>query len=162
MEIDFTDQIKQLKADGEAGYPPNCNEGYEEKGGKCIEIVGYWKKKTVGEKNYPGKNVDRREDGVPKKKQKKRAFKKGEHRDKSGKLVKNSKGDEEKGYDLPQPKTKGLENPRNRHEYDNDRNVDVDAPVDLSDMMPQTKSLENPRNMHEYYKNLYKKVKGLD
>ena len=37
---------------------------------------------------YPGENVKRREDGVPQKKKKKRATKKGEHRDKSGKLKK--------------------------------------------------------------------------
>ena len=27
-----------LMADKEAGYPPNCNPGYEEKGGKCLPI----------------------------------------------------------------------------------------------------------------------------
>ena len=97
-----------------------------------------------------------------KKKTKKRACKKGEHRDKSGKLVKNSKGDLEEGYDLPQPRTEGLKNPRNQHTYDSDRDVNVDKPVDLSIYMPETKELENPRNMHEYYKNLYRKVKGLD
>ena len=37
-EIDFTEQIKQLEADKKAGYPPNCNEGYEEKDGKCVKI----------------------------------------------------------------------------------------------------------------------------
>ena len=36
-EIDFTDQIKQLEADEKSGYPPNCNEGYEEKDGKCTK-----------------------------------------------------------------------------------------------------------------------------
>ena len=91
MEIDFTDQIKQLKADKKAGYPPNCNEGYEEKDGKCVLIEGYWDKKKAKAKDYPGKNVKRRKDGVPMKKKKKRACKPGEHRDKSGKLVKNSK-----------------------------------------------------------------------
>jgi hypothetical protein len=155
MEIDFTDQIKKLKAIKECGCADNCDCS-----GDCGGNCGC--QEIQAEKNYPGKNVERREDGVPKKKQKKRACKKGEHRDKSGKLVKNSKGDEEKGYDLPQPKTKGLENPRNQHEYDNNRDVNVDGPVDLSPYMPQTKELENPRNMHEYYKNLYKKVKGLD
>jgi len=89
MEIDFTDQIKQLRADDKAGYPPNCKEGYEEKEGKCVEIEGYWKKNVA--KDYPGKNVKRRKDGVPVKKKKKRACKPGEHRDKSGKLIKNSK-----------------------------------------------------------------------
>ena len=62
----------------------------------------------------------------------------------------------------PQPKTKGLENPRNQHEYDVDRDVDGGEQVDLSQYMPKTKGLENPRNMNEYYKNLYRKVKGLD
>ena len=37
-EIDFTEQIRQLKADEKAGYPPNCNKGYEEKDGKCVLI----------------------------------------------------------------------------------------------------------------------------
>ena len=39
IEVDFTEQIKQLQAEKEAGYPPNCNEGYEAKDGKCVEIV---------------------------------------------------------------------------------------------------------------------------
>ena len=39
IEVDFTEQIKQLQADKEAGYPPNCNEGYEVKDGKCVKIV---------------------------------------------------------------------------------------------------------------------------
>ena len=38
-EIDFSDQINQLAADEKAGYPPNCNKGYEEKDGKCVKIV---------------------------------------------------------------------------------------------------------------------------
>jgi len=38
MEIDFTEQIRQLEADKKAGYPPNCNKGYEEKDGKCVPI----------------------------------------------------------------------------------------------------------------------------
>jgi hypothetical protein len=28
------------RADKEAGYPPNCNPGYEEKGGKCLPVNG--------------------------------------------------------------------------------------------------------------------------
>ena len=39
IEIDLTEQIKQLQAEKEAGYPPNCNEGYEAKDGKCVKIV---------------------------------------------------------------------------------------------------------------------------
>lgn len=160
MEIDFTDQIKQMNADEKAGYPPNCNEGYEEQDGKCIEIAGYWKQKTKAEKNYPGKNVERRKDGVPKKKTKKRSCKPGEYRDKSGNL-KKAKGEEE--ITPSQPQTKGLQNSRNKHEIDNfDRDVEVNEPVDMSQYMPETKPLTNPRNMNEYYKNLYRKVKGLD
>ena len=29
-------QKKKSKADDKAGYPPKCNEGYEEKDGKCV------------------------------------------------------------------------------------------------------------------------------
>ena len=39
-------------------------------------------------KHYPGKGVKRRKDGVPQKKRKKRATKKGEYRGKDGKLKK--------------------------------------------------------------------------
>ena len=62
----------------------------------------------------------------------------------------------------PQPKTKGLENPRNQHEYDGDRDVEGGEEVDLSEYMPKTKGLKNPRNINEYYRNLYRKVKGMD
>ena len=129
IEIDFTEQIKQLQAEKEAGYPPNCNEGYEAKDGKCVPIseneakkkenpfkkkgddkkkgekgeksddkkdgdnLPPWmkKKKKGNAKDYPGKNAERREDGVPKKKMKKRACKPGEYRDKSSD-IKKTKG----------------------------------------------------------------------
>ena len=29
---------EEVKADEKAGYPPNCNEGYEEKDGKCVKV----------------------------------------------------------------------------------------------------------------------------
>tara|TARA_Y100000310_G_C20506630_1_gene726712 strand:- start:635 stop:1009 length:375 start_codon:yes stop_codon:yes gene_type:complete len=111
--------------------------------------------------NYPGQKVKRKKDGVPKKKMKKRACKPGEYRDKNGNLQK-TKGESNESITPPQPKTKNLENPRNRHEYNGDRNLDINEPVDMSEYMPKTKGLENPRNMNEYYKNLYRKVKGLD
>ncbi|MAH49800.1 hypothetical protein CMI37_28505 [Candidatus Pacearchaeota archaeon] len=40
IEIDFTEQIRQLRADKEAGYPPKCNPGYKvsEDGKKCVKI----------------------------------------------------------------------------------------------------------------------------
>ena len=77
------------EANEKAGYPPNCNEGYVEKDGKCVPAKK--EKKGYAEKHYPGKDVPRRKDGVPKKKQKKRATKPGEHRDKGGKLMDNKK-----------------------------------------------------------------------
>jgi hypothetical protein len=48
----------------------------------------FWMKSDHKEGEYPGKDVERREDGVPKKKKKKRECKKGEYRDKSGNLKK--------------------------------------------------------------------------
>ena len=97
LEIDFTEEIKQLKADKKAGYPPNCNEGYEEKDGKCVlvekETDEAKHKKKGYAKDYPGKTVERRKDGVPKKKMKKRACKPGEYRDKSGSLKKTKGGE---------------------------------------------------------------------
>ena len=40
--IEEADKILQEKnsADDKAGYPPNCNEGYVEKDGKCVPIKG--------------------------------------------------------------------------------------------------------------------------
>lgn len=42
IEIDFSDQLefpfaKETEADQKAGYPPNCNDGYTEKDGKCVK-----------------------------------------------------------------------------------------------------------------------------
>ena len=76
--------------------------------------------------------------------------------------LKKTKAGEQVDMTPYSPKTKGLENPRNQHEHDSDREVEVNEPIDLSENMPKTKGLENPRNMNEYYKYLYKKVKGLD
>ena len=52
MTIDFikeADEFLQEKnrADDKAGYPPNCNEGYVEKDGKCVpsEKSNEWRKK---------------------------------------------------------------------------------------------------------------------
>ncbi len=45
----------QTKADEKAGYPPNCNEGYVAKDGKCVPIdesEGEWSKKK--KKNSKG------------------------------------------------------------------------------------------------------------
>jgi hypothetical protein len=194
MEVDFTDQIIELKkqdpcescacnpcicgsrgwkarADEKAGYPPNCNEGYEEKDGKCVVI-----KKSTAEKSYPGKSVKRRKDGVPKKKMKKRACKPGEYRDKSGNLKKTSKSHDDKHpgdgemdpiYPLPEsPQREFGENPRNVNTNPH-FNKDIDQYNKDADNAeapePKTREFgENPRNINEYYKNLYRKAKGLD
>ncbi len=71
--IDFTKDIIKAKNSNDC---PDCGES------SCV---------CESEASYPGENVERRKDGVPKKKMKKRACKPGEHRDKSGKLVKNKK-----------------------------------------------------------------------
>ena len=34
--IQEADKFLKDKADDKAGYPPNCNEGYVEKDGKCV------------------------------------------------------------------------------------------------------------------------------
>ncbi|MAF25932.1 hypothetical protein CL634_10210 [bacterium] len=70
-EIDFSDEIKQAAADELAGYPPNCNKGYEVKDGKCVKIVeekakdkgekdSSDKKKNGDEKNGDEKNGDKK------------------------------------------------------------------------------------------------------
>ena len=106
--------------------------------------------------NYPGQNVKRKKDGVPKKKMKKRACKPGEHRDKEGNL-KKTKADEKEGYN---PKTKPVSS---EHLESNPNFNKEDVSVEETELpLPPTKGLQNPRNMNEYYKNLYRKVKGLD
>ncbi len=155
MEIDFTDQIKQARADKEAGYPPNCNEGYEEKDGKCVEIEGYWKKKNMA--NYPGQNVKRNKSGVPTKKMKKRACKPGEYRDKSGKLKKTKGSDVD--IETPQPEPKDL----SEEKMESNPNFNKEIVVEETEVHvePSSRPLSE-RNREEYYKNLYRKVKGLD
>ena len=39
-EADKFLQDKKSKSDDKAGYPPNCNEGYVEKDGKCVPSDG--------------------------------------------------------------------------------------------------------------------------
>ena len=37
---------KKAEAEEDAGYPPNCKKGYEEKDGKCVPVAeSSWKKK---------------------------------------------------------------------------------------------------------------------
>jgi len=75
--IDFTDQINaNQKVCSECGELP------------CVCGSRSLSKHKSG---YPGENVERRKDGVPKKKAKKRACKPGEHRGKDGNLKKTKK-----------------------------------------------------------------------
>ena len=67
IEIDFTEQIKQLQAEKEAGYPPNCNEGYEAKDGKFVKIME--------------DNAKKKENPFKKKGDKKKGDKKGEEKE---------------------------------------------------------------------------------
>lgn len=86
IEIDFFNEEEPLSFDTfngnflkweEDGVCPLC---------KCLPCVcGSHAKHKSG---YPGENVKRRKDGVPAKKRKKKTSKKGEYRDKSGKLKK--------------------------------------------------------------------------
>ena len=71
IEIDLTEQIIKHYEDYDCG---NCSDLFEVEANE--------------KKGYPGKSVKRRKDGVPMKKKKKRSTKKGEYRDKSGKLCK--------------------------------------------------------------------------
>ena len=70
-EIDFTDQIKELNAkqeasaDDKAGYPPNCNEGYVAKDGKCVPINENEAKKK--ENPFKKKGDDKKKGGDKKK-----------------------------------------------------------------------------------------------
>tara|TARA_R110002051_G_scaffold319468_1_gene403574 strand:+ start:320 stop:601 length:282 start_codon:yes stop_codon:yes gene_type:complete len=38
MSDDILNRVAESYADEKAGYPPNCNEGYVEKDGKCVPI----------------------------------------------------------------------------------------------------------------------------
>ena len=46
-EADFLMSRYKSESDDKAGYPPNCNEGYVEKDGKCVpsEKSKEWRKK---------------------------------------------------------------------------------------------------------------------
>ena len=40
---EFYEKVKEqleIQADDKAGYPPNCNDGYIEKDGKCVPEEG--------------------------------------------------------------------------------------------------------------------------
>jgi hypothetical protein len=62
IEIDFTEQIRQLRADKKAGYPPKCNPGYKisEDGKKCVKIEEE-KASQEKEKTAPKQHARRRE-----------------------------------------------------------------------------------------------------
>ena len=59
-----------LQAEEKAGYPPNCNEGYVAKDGKCVPV----EKKSESKKNDNDeeKNGDDKKNGFPFDKKKKK------------------------------------------------------------------------------------------
>jgi hypothetical protein len=86
IEIDFTEQIKRLQAEKEAGYPPNCNEGYEVKDGKCVKITEDNAKKK---ENPFKKKEDKKEDKKGGKKEDKKGGKKGDKKEEEKESGKN-------------------------------------------------------------------------
>ena len=93
-EIDFSDQIKQAAADELAGYPPNCNKGYEAKDGKCVKIVED-KAKDKGEKD----SSDKKKNGDKKSGDKKSGDKKSGDKKNDDKKNGDEKNGDEKGKD---------------------------------------------------------------
>ena len=69
--INQADEIyQQVQSKEDAGYPPNCNEGYVEKDGKCVPVEedkAEWKKFEKKDDDEE-KNGDKKKDGDKKKK----------------------------------------------------------------------------------------------
>jgi hypothetical protein len=64
---DIFKSLEQLLADKKAGYPPNCNEGYVAKDGKCVPV----EEKSESKKNDNDKEKngdDKKKNGDDKKK----------------------------------------------------------------------------------------------
>ena len=64
---DIFESLEQLLAEKQAGYPPNCNEGYEAKDGKCVPV----EEKSESKKNDNDKEKngdDQEKNGDDKKK----------------------------------------------------------------------------------------------
>ena len=174
MEVDFTDKIKQCKAYQDDDHKPLQQHDMNCPSCGCSLGKMYVKYGTVMATNLILPNRMPYASNMFANEEEAEAYHKDDDKKKKKKKKKDPKimvtgpsappmAKAEDGEIVPpQPKTKGLENPRNQHEYDVDRDVDGGAQVDLSQYMPKTKGLENPRNMNEYYKNLYRKVKGLD
>ena len=173
MEVDFTNKIKQCKAYGpDDDHKPMQQHDMNCPSCGCSLGKMYVKYGTVMATNlilpnrmpYASNMLASKEESEAKKlsEQQKKKKKKDPKIMVTGPSSPPMAKAEDGKVVPPQPETKDLENPRNTHEYDVNRDVDGGEEVDLSQYSPKTKGLENPRNMNEYYKNLYKKVKGLD
>ena len=72
---DIFKSLEQLLAEKKAGYPPNCNEGYVEKDGKCVPVEENSAKKNDNDEEKNGedkeKNGDKKKKGNPFDKKKK-------------------------------------------------------------------------------------------
>ena len=74
---DIFESLEQLLAEKQAGYPPNCNEGYEAKDGKCVPVEEKSEsKKNDNDEEKNGddkkKNGDDKKNGFPFDKKKKK------------------------------------------------------------------------------------------
>ena len=67
---DIFNSLEQLLAEKKAGYPPNCNEGYVEKDGKCVPVEENSESKKND--NDEEKNGDDKKNGNPFDKKKKK------------------------------------------------------------------------------------------
>jgi hypothetical protein len=60
---DIFNSLEKLLAEKKAGYPPNCNEGYVEKDGKCVPVEeNSESKKNGNDKEKNGKDEEKNGD----------------------------------------------------------------------------------------------------
>ena len=74
MSEHILNKTARTLADEKAGYPPNCNDVYVAKDGKCVPVEGdsaEWKKDKKKKKDGEDKNGDEEKNGNPFDKKKK-------------------------------------------------------------------------------------------
>ena len=59
---DIFESLDQLLADKKAGYPPNCNDGYVEKDGKCVPAEEDSAKKKYADEEKNGDDEEKNGD----------------------------------------------------------------------------------------------------
>ena len=75
MSDHILNRAAESHADDKAGYPPNCNNGYVAKNGKCLPVEendAFMHDKDDGEKNGKDKDKDKEKNGKDKDKKKKK------------------------------------------------------------------------------------------